>query len=96
MPFYCVRVHGAFTPKLASEADLPFRGFYTTRWVFARDETAATAKAFSSARTELQKWSAMRDGLVSLKMEAEDIWHTGPWRLLWRGGGRGFSFYSED
>jgi hypothetical protein len=96
MPFYVVRVHGVCTPLVASESPLPFRGFYTTRWVFAPDEQAAGEKAFTSARTELQKWSAIRDGLVSLKMETNAIWRTGPWRLLFRGAGRGFSFYERD
>ena len=73
------------------------RGFITTRWVVASDETTAAEKAFRSARSELaEKWSDVRTGVIAVEMEVEDIWTTGPWRLLLRGGGRGFSFYERE
>jgi len=94
--FFRVLVHGAFTAHVRLNPEVQARGFYTTRWVFARDEAAAAEKAFNSARSELKKWSDVRDGLVSVAMDAEDVQATGPWHIVFRGGGRGFAFYGEE
>jgi hypothetical protein len=72
------------------------RGFYTTRWVVAFDERSATTKAFGSARRELMQMHAdIRDRLVSVEMELEEIAPGSWWRWL-KGGGRGFSFYLDE
>ena len=59
------------------------------------DEEGAVRKAFESARCELNRWSDVRDGLVSVEMEAEKVDAGSWWRWL-KGGGRGFTFYTED
>ena len=68
---------------------------YTTRWVIAEAGEAAVRKAFRSAERELQEWSDVRDGLVGIKMEAENVSAGSLWRWV-RGGGRGFAFYVDD
>lgn len=90
-----VLIHGDFTARVKLAPDAHARGFYTTRWVVAFDETTAVRKAFASARRELNWWSDVRDGLVSVEMEAEEVDFGSWWRWL-KGGGRGFAFYTED
>jgi hypothetical protein len=93
---FSVLIHGAFNSHLQVQPGAPFaRGFYTTRWVLAADEKTAVQEAFRSAEEELNSWSNVRDGLVSVSMEAEEIGPGSLWRWL-RGGGRGFAFYTED
>lgn len=90
-----VLIHGAFTARVTLAPEAEARGFYTTRWVIASDKATAIRKAFSSARTELNQWSDVRDGLVAVEMEAEEV-HAGSWWRWLKGGGRGFAFYTED
>ena len=94
---YCFRVliHGAFTARVLLAPEVNARGFYTTRWVVAADKQTAVSKAFQSARRELEQWSDVRDGLVAVDMEAEEVDAGSWWRWL-RGGGRGFAFYGDD
>ena len=88
MRIYSVRIHGTFNANVRMHTDELFaRGFYTTRWVLAGNEAEATKKAFGSARQELSEWSDLRDGLVSVMMEVEDIGPGSVWRWL-RGGAR--------
>ena len=94
MRIFHVLIHGGFTARVRLAPEVSTQGFYTSRWVLARDEAAAVQKAFRSARAELDQWDDIRDGLVSVNFEAEE---TGPgslWRWL-RGGGRGFTFYGD-
>jgi hypothetical protein len=92
---YSVLIHGAFDAHVRLDpTQVPARGFYTTRWVLARDETIARGKAFRSAREELNEWSDLRNGLVSVHMDAEEIGPGSIWRWLC-GGGRGFAFYID-
>jgi hypothetical protein len=96
MRIYSVLIHGAFQPHVRLEpSDFQTHGFYTTRWVLARSEAEATEKAFRSATRELNRWPDLRDGLVSVNMEAEEIGPGSVWPWL-RGGGRGFAFYFDD
>ena len=96
MRCFQVLIHGAFRPRLNFGAELSAHGFYTTRWVLASDEQTAIKKGFSSARRELlTKQADIRDGLVSMNMEAEEIAPGSWWRWL-KGGGGGFSFYTDD
>lgn len=76
-------------------ADVETRGFYTTRWVVADGQDSAIRKGFGSAKRELQQWSDIRDGLVGIDMEAEEVSEGSWWRWL-RGGGKGFAFYVDD
>jgi hypothetical protein len=93
---FCVLIHGAFRPRLNFGSEMSARGFYTTRWVVAFDENSAIAKAFASARRELtQMHTDIRDRLVSVEMEPDEIAPGSWWRWL-RGGGRGFSFYMDE
>lgn len=95
MRIFAVLIHGAFSSNVQLSAESPFaQGFYTTRWVLAPSETAAGKKAFRSAKEELNKWSDLRDGLVSVRMNVEEVRSGSFWRWL-RGGGRGFSFYTD-
>lgn len=95
MRYFQVLIHGAFRPRLNFGSELGARGFYTTRWVVTADERTAIAKAINSARRELvQKQADIRDGLVSIEMEAEEVAPASWWRWL-KSGGRGFTFYSE-
>jgi hypothetical protein len=91
---FVVLIHGAFSAavKLAPEVDA--QGFYTTRWVVAVNKKNAIRKAFLSARRELNQWSDVRDGLVRVDMQAEEVEPGSWWRWL-KGGGRGFSFYDD-
>jgi len=60
------------------------------------DVQTATTKAFNSAWRELQQKQAdIRDGLVSIDMEAEEVTSGSWWRWL-KGGGRRFAFYTEE
>jgi hypothetical protein len=93
---FVVLIHGAFRPRLSFGPEISARGFYTTRWVVTFDAGTAVAKAFASARRELmQKHADIRDRLVSIEMEAEAVERGSWWRWL-KGGGRGFSFYTDD
>jgi len=91
----------AVAPRTNAQAPLQLapeavaHGFYTTRWVVAVDEEAAVRKAFGSARRELSRWSDVRDGLVAVEMVAEEVDAGSWWRWL-KGGGRGFTFFTED
>jgi hypothetical protein len=91
-----VRIHGEFDVHVAG-GSTPWsaRGFVTTRWVVAAGVENAVQKAFRSARRELDQWSDVRDGLVSIRMEADEVRRGSWWRWL-RGGGRGFAFYEKD
>lgn len=96
MRCFVVLIHGAFRPRLNFGSDLSARGFYTTRWVVTSDEQAAIGKAFNSARRELAaSQTDIRDGLVAIEMEAEEVRPGSWWRWL-KDGGRGFSFYTDD
>jgi hypothetical protein len=91
-----VLIHGRFERLVRlGPADVQTRGFYTTRWVVAGTNDGATRKAFASAKRELQQWADIRDGLVGIDMEAEDVSAGSWWRWL-RGGGKGFAFYFDD
>ena len=97
-PVQCFRVliHGEFERLVRlGPADVETRGFYTTRWVVADGQDSAIRKAFGSAKRELQKWSDIRDGLVGIDMEAEEVSEGSWWRWL-RRGGKGFAFYVDD
>ena len=92
---FLVLIHGAFRPRLNLDSEMTARGFYTSRWVVTSDEQAAIRKAFDSARRELvAKQADIRDGLVAIEMEAEQVEPGSWWRWL-TGGGRGFTFYTE-
>jgi hypothetical protein len=95
-PMQCFQViiHGAFNSPVAFAPETGVRGFYTTRWVATTDSQRAVSKAFRSARRELNQWPDVRDGLVAVEMEAEDVAAGSWWRWL-KGGGRGFTFYTE-
>jgi hypothetical protein len=94
---FSILVHGVFTSHVELlHAAPPLRGFYTTRWVLARNEAEATERAFRSVRRELNgKWPDLRDGLVSVSMNADEIGPGSLWRWL-RGGGAGFAFYADE
>lgn len=70
--FY-VLIHGEFDERVQLAPEVPARGFYTSRWVVADGDEAAVRKAFHSAEQELQQWSDVRDGLVGVSMEAEEV-----------------------
>ena len=95
MRCFYVLVQGSFTARVALAPEMEAHGFYTTRWVVAFDKLAAMRKAFRLVRRELEQWSDVRDGLVAVEMQAEEIGAGSWWRWL-KGGGRGFSFYGED
>ena len=93
---FAVLIQGRFERRVRLGPDeIETRGFYTTRWVLATTEEDAVRKAFRSAKRELQGWSDVRDGLVGTEMEAESTEPGSWWRWL-KGGGRGFSFYTDD
>lgn len=96
-PVRCFRVliHGVFKPLLRLDQEQGAEGFYTTRWVVAADQQTAIGKAFHSARRELGKWGDVRDGLIAVQMEAEEVASGSWWRWL-KSGGRGFAFYTDD
>lgn len=96
MRCFLVLIHGAFRPRLNFGAELSAHGFYTTRWVVTSNKQTAIAKAFKSARRELMEAQAdIRDHLVSIEMEVEQVEPGSWWRWL-KGGGRGFSFYTDE
>src|SRR4028119_171554 len=91
-----VLIHGQFERRVhLGPADRQARGFYTTRWVVAGTRDEAVRKAFGLAKRELEQWSDIRDGLIGIKMEAEEL-NSGSWWRWLRGGGRGFAFCLED
>ena len=95
MGCFRVIIHGAFSAMVLLDSELGARGFYTTRWVVASDLEGAISKAFRSARRELNQWSDIRDGLIAVEMEDEEVAQGSWWRLL-KGGGRGFAFYEKE
>jgi hypothetical protein len=59
------------------------------------NEQTAIGKAFDSARPELAaKKPDIRDGLVAIEMEAQEV-APGSWWRWFKGGRRGFSFYTD-
>ena len=95
MRCFVVLIHGSFLPRLNFGSEASAAGFYTTRWVVSSDERAAVVKAFASARRELVDTEAdIRDGLVLIDMEAEEVGAGSWWRWL-KSGGRGFTFYRD-
>lgn len=91
-----VLIHGEFEHLVQlGPANIDTRGFYTTRWVVAGSEDSAIRKAYRSAELELRQWSDIRDGLVRIDMEAEEVTSASWWRWL-RGGGKGFAFYFDE
>ncbi len=95
MRCFSVLIHGAFRPRLNCGSELSARGFYTTRWVVTSDEHTAIGNAFDSARRELTaEQPDIRDGLVAIEMEAEEVAPGSWWRWL-KGGGHGFTFYTD-
>jgi hypothetical protein len=90
-----ILIHGQFDERVRLAPEVPARGFYTSRWVVADGEKTAIRKAFLSAERELHQWSEVRDGLVGVSMEAEEVGPGSWWRWL-RGGGRGFAFSGEE
>lgn len=95
MQCFHVFIRGEFDERVLIAPEVPTRGFYTSRWVLADSEETAICKAYRSAELELQQWSDVRDGLVEVSMEAEEV-RAGSWWRWFRGGGSGFSFYGEE
>jgi hypothetical protein len=92
---FLVLIHGAFQPRLHFGAELTACGFYTTRWIVSPNKETAIRRAFDSVRRELvAKQTDIRDGLVKVEMEAEEVAPGSWWRWL-KGGGRGFAFYMD-
>ena len=91
-----IRIHGRFDVQVTGgSTPCSARGFVTTRWVVAASVETAIQKAFRSAKRELNQWPDVRHGLVSIRMEAEEVCYGSWWRWL-KGGGRGFGFYEKD
>ena len=90
-----VSIHGTFDPRVRLAREVEAAGFYTTRWVVAANEQKAVTRALRSARSELDQYSDVRDGLVAVQMEVEEVAPGSWWRWLQKGGGRGFSFYGD-
>ena len=95
MRCYLVMVHGVFdyhVKPLASGFDLT--GFYAGRSVYARDERDAALRAFIQINKGLARWSDdIREGLVSVRLEAEDVERVPFWYVL-RRSNRGHAFYA--
>ena len=95
MRCFHVLIHGQFDVRVQLAPEVPARGFYTSRWVITGGRDEAVRKAFRSAKRELQQWSDIRDGLVSVTMETETLEPAAFWRVFSRGN-RGFAFYGEE
>jgi hypothetical protein len=95
MRCYLVLVHGLFdyhVKPLSSGLDLT--GFYAGRSVFAQDEQDAAQRALAKVKNGLARWSTdIRDGLVSVRLEVEDVSRVPLWHVL-RRSNRGHTFYS--
>ena len=96
MRCYLVLVHGLFDYHLKPlPSGLDFQGFYAGRSVFARDEPHARERAFARVRKGLSAWNAdVRDGLVSLRLEAEEISQVPLW-YAFRRSNKGHTFYGD-
>ena len=94
MQCFHVLIHGNVTPCVQRNSQNAFSGFYTSRWVVGNDEQAAVLRAFRSAERALQNWSDFRDGLVEVRMKAEEVSEGLWWRWL-SGVGQGITFYSD-
>ena len=94
MHCYLVKVHGVFeyhVKPLASGFDLI--GFYAGRAVFARTKRDATQRALAQVSQGLVRFSDdTRKGLVSARLEAEDVRCVPFWYAL-RRPNRGHTFY---
>ncbi|MFP5329915.1 MAG: hypothetical protein ACLGHC_07245, partial [Alphaproteobacteria bacterium] len=70
-------------------------GFYAHRYVLAASKDDAIATAFRRVRLNLdQQTGWLRDGLASLKLEAEEI-RAAPVHKLLKPDNRGHTFYAN-
>ena len=96
MRCYLVLVHGTFHFHMKPvPTGLDLTGFYAGRSAFARDGRHATESAFASVKRSLAEWNAdIRDGLVSTRLEAEEVSSVPFWYVL-RRSNRGHIFYGD-
>lgn len=96
MRCYYVLVHGELQYHLDREATgLQSKGFVAARCLFARNAEEATFKAFAKVTRGLAERNAdIRDGLISVKFEAEEVEVTNWWNAF-RRFNRSHAFYQE-
>jgi hypothetical protein len=96
MQCYRVLVHGVFDYNLKPvPSGLDLNGFYAGRSLFARDELEAERRAFLSVRKSLSAWNEdIRDGLVSLRLNADEI-NRVPFWYVFKRSNRGHIFYGD-
>ena len=96
MRCYLVMIHGVFEYHLKPPpSGLDLDGFYAGRSLFARDENEAQQRAFERVKDSLSEWNAdIRDGLVSLRLEADYI-NRVPFWYAFRRSNRSHIFYGE-
>ena len=82
MPFYRFILHGRTTMPSGPG------GFFTTRWCWAVDESAASQKVLNSVRAN---WNG---GPIS-KLEVDEGWRIG-FREIWSAPNKGCTFYSDE
>ena len=94
---YLVLVHGIFDYHVKPlPSGMDFEGFFAGRSVLARNKDQAKERAFSKVETGLAEWNAdIRDGLVSIRLEAEDVSLVPFWYAL-RRVNRGHTFYGGE
>lgn len=92
MPCYSVLLDAKLTHHfLPEDGEKQHRGYAVVRYVLARDPADAFHRAQKLERKLVeQKWSAVRDGLISISFEHEEIGVVPVWRLLRRRYGRAF------
>ena len=97
MRCYLVMIHGTFEYHLRPmPSGLDLSGFYAGRSLFACDEIEAEQRAFVSVKRSLSAWNAdIRDGLVSLRLEVEEI-NRVPFWYVFKRSNRGHIFYGDD
>ena len=97
MRCYLVLVHGIFDYHVKpAPSGMDVEGFFAGRSVLARDEEQAKERAFAKVKSGLAAWNAdVRDGLVSVRLDAEDVSRVPFWYVL-RRVNRGHTFYGGE
>jgi hypothetical protein len=96
MRCYYVLVHGKFVYHVKpAPSGIQHEGVFASRCLFARDEDDARDRALRRVNRSLSEYNAdIRDGLVSVRLEVEDVEPDSWYKAFYRAN-KGHVFYRE-